>query len=87
MDVNLLKPLVRDRKFLIANEDLWIPLKYEKLLKFCFGCGRIMHTNDGCLEKELAPKDQFGGFFKVETLRKNWWGSGGSRPKIRNNKN
>lgn len=56
VDVNLLKSLARGRKFAVMNEELWIPLKYKKLSKFCFGCGRIMHTKDGCPVKDSVFK-------------------------------
>jgi hypothetical protein len=29
-------------------EDLWIQLKYERLLDFCFDCGRLSHQRRDC---------------------------------------
>lgn len=38
VEINLTKPLARDCKITIMGEDMWTPIRYEKLLKFCFEC-------------------------------------------------
>lgn len=52
VDLNLTKPSAHGRKVTIMEEDLWIPVKYEKFLKFCFGCNRILHEEGRCLIKD-----------------------------------
>lgn len=60
VDLNLYKPLVRGRTILVLEEDLWMPVKYEKLSKFCFGRGRILHEEGDCPLKEAPSADQYG---------------------------
>ncbi|KAK5785161.1 hypothetical protein PVK06_039713 [Gossypium arboreum] len=36
----------------------WISFKYEKLLVFCFGCGRIGHSLNDCDELNPAEKNR-----------------------------
>lgn len=40
-----------------TQEKVWIPFKYEMLLNFCFGCGRIGHGTKECTELFEANKD------------------------------
>ena len=44
-------------------KDLWISLKYEKLLELCFRCGLIGHSEGKCTEKKLFLRNEFGGLF------------------------
>lgn len=53
VELNLSKQLTRKRTPSVLDDDLWIPVKYEKLPKFCFDCGRILYEEGGCLMKEL----------------------------------
>jgi hypothetical protein len=32
----------------VKNKSLWVAFQYEKLPKFCFTCGVIMHGKGGC---------------------------------------
>lgn len=59
-------------KISVAGDNLWIPVKYEKLPKFCFGCGRILHE-DGCCSLEEPPSsEQFGVWLRIEVHHKPW---------------
>lgn len=56
LEVN--KPLTRG--IFIHNEDLkesWVPFKYERLLRFCFGCGRMRHGLKDCMEVVQEVKE------------------------------
>lgn len=61
MDINLTKPLARGRRITIWGETLWVIMKYEKLPKIYFKCGRILHTEGGCLINESSPKISMEG--------------------------
>lgn len=39
-----LKKSVSSRFINVRWEKFWFPIKYEKLLKLCFTCGRILYT-------------------------------------------
>jgi hypothetical protein len=49
--LDLQKPLLRGRKLKINGSSILITYQYEKLLKFCFRCGAIMHGGTGCPER------------------------------------
>ncbi|XP_041011254.1 uncharacterized protein LOC121255023 [Juglans microcarpa x Juglans regia] len=44
--LDLTKPIARRRKVTINGSKFWIPLKYEKLPRFYFKCGRILHEGN-----------------------------------------
>lgn len=69
LELSLMKPLARGCKISITGEDSWIPVRYEKLSKFCFGCEQILHEEGGCIWKENSPKDQFGTWLMAEIQR------------------
>ncbi len=43
--------------------DIWISLKYERLLEFCFRCGIIGHTDVHCETNKVVLTNEFGGKF------------------------
>jgi hypothetical protein len=49
--LDLTKPLPRGRKINIQGNSIWIRFQYERLPRFCFHCGVIIHGKDGCLKK------------------------------------
>jgi hypothetical protein len=49
--LDLQKPLLRGRKLKINGSSILITFQYEKLPKFCFRCGAIMHGGTGCPER------------------------------------
>ena len=49
--IDLYKPLARKLK--IQGATKWIPFQYERLPKFCFSCGTILHGKTGCPKKSM----------------------------------
>ncbi|MFQ6650220.1 hypothetical protein Gotur_022847 [Gossypium turneri] len=57
--LNVQKPLRRGIFVLRGNENrYWIPFKYEKLPKFCFGYGKLGHDLQECTVVQPAEKDK-----------------------------
>lgn len=55
IEINITKPLPRGRPLKVMGDNLWIPLKFEKLSRFCFNYGRIVHEMP-CIS-HIATKD------------------------------
>lgn len=72
MALNLTKSLACDRKISMAREDLWILVKYEKLPKFYFGCGRILNEDGGFSLKKPPSSKQFGVWLRAKVHQKPW---------------
>lgn len=50
--IDLTRPLARGTSATVKGEKHWVSFKYEKLPKFCFKCGCIIHNpSKGCLQK------------------------------------
>lgn len=53
------------------GDTLWISFKYERLSDFCYGCGRIDHTEKACsttgqaVPHPLAPTSQYGQWLQA----------------------
>ncbi|XP_041019827.1 uncharacterized protein LOC121261463 [Juglans microcarpa x Juglans regia] len=77
INIELMKPLARGRTITMKGEKLWIPVKYEKLPRFCFECGCLIHGPQGCTGK-LGEKLQYGVWLRADTKI-------GSKLKIRAN--
>ncbi|KAF7130068.1 hypothetical protein RHSIM_Rhsim10G0119700 [Rhododendron simsii] len=52
------------------EEDLWVHFKYERLSDFCYGCGKVSHTTNECMEKHsFNAKDwEFDGSLRAEFM-------------------
>lgn len=56
--------------------DLWIEFKYERLSKFCYGCGRIGHDEDSCKDKEGNDHSgDYGPWLRTSGIRKTQYAS------------
>jgi len=70
--VDLSKPLVRRRMLKLNGISTWIAFQYEKLPKFCFQCGMVLHGMGGCLNlreagrKGILPQVQFGVWLRAD---------------------
>lgn len=67
--LDLYKPLARGRAITLHGLKYWIPLQYEKIPRFCFKCGRILHVGDACSESDQSSNDthQFGTWLRAVT--------------------
>jgi hypothetical protein len=59
--INLFQPLERGRNLKVAGNTAWVSFKYEKLLVFCFRCGRIIHGPRGCVELQTRKSSHDQG--------------------------
>ncbi|XP_035543563.1 uncharacterized protein LOC118347656 [Juglans regia] len=66
--LNLKKPLARGWTITLQGLKTWIPIQYEKLLRFCLQCGRIVHEEKGCTVPILMETSnrQFGSWLRAE---------------------
>ncbi|XP_038688762.1 uncharacterized protein LOC119987929 [Tripterygium wilfordii] len=46
--LSLLKPLTRGKMIHFPTRDVLVNFKYERLPKFCFSCGCMIHSKGGC---------------------------------------
>jgi hypothetical protein len=46
--LDLSKPLSRGRIIKVQDKELWVPFQYEKIPRFCFKCGVVMHNSQTC---------------------------------------
>lgn len=49
MLLDLCKPLLHGLMVNIGGITTWVTYKYERLPKFCFSCGLILHGSSGCI--------------------------------------
>lgn len=58
---------------MVHDKMVWLNFKYEKLPRFCFQCGWIMHGEDGCSagpNAEPLIEPQFGSWLRAhDTFR------------------
>jgi hypothetical protein len=79
--IDLTKPLARGRMLKFQGKTKWIPFQYERLPKFCFNCGVIIHGRTGCsnrstMKQQVQPA-QFGLWMRAPSPpRRNERGQG-----------
>jgi hypothetical protein len=47
VNIELYQPLERGRALLLTGNSCWVSFKYEKLMEFCYRCGKILHDEKG----------------------------------------
>lgn len=75
---DLNKVVASGRTVNLLWRNVWVPLSYEKLSRICFKCGRILHSEEGCLIVSGEEEGQFGPWlraglsksFRFEGMRK-----------------
>lgn len=75
VDLPINKILVRGQYINIKGKKFWICMKYEKLPKFCFNCGKITHSTTCIFPSASNSHPQFGVWLKVESI---WHGMAGA---------
>jgi hypothetical protein len=66
--IDLRKPLARGRKLNMQGITKWIPFQYERLPRFCFNCGLIVHGKTGCPKKSMLRQQdnqEFGNWLRA----------------------
>lgn len=56
--IDITRPLIRGRFLKVGDDQVWLPIKYERLPSFCFQCGVIKHQVGGCSKGKQWPKHQ-----------------------------
>lgn len=62
IEVDLKKPISRGRTINVLGNKHWIPLIYEKLLRICFDCGRVIHGEGSYKEGKAYPNNSSGQY-------------------------
>lgn len=86
--VNIHKPLESGRALNLGRKTYWVTFKYEKLLLFCYNCGRILHGGCGCDKRSSQRRHEEDGVkprgvsLQVEDLRRKFSGGVGGRDSL-----
>lgn len=81
IEIELDTPLLRGTKLMLEDELVWVEFKYEKLLVFCYYCGKIGHQERSCERKVddarggKVVEGQYGNWLRVQ-------GSGGGKGSV-----
>jgi hypothetical protein len=73
--IDLTKPLERGRALHLDGQSYWVMFKYEKLPRFCFFCGRVVHGRLGCPVRRdstshvAEEKKEWGTWLRVDVRR------------------
>ena len=69
VDIPIDKPLRRDGFVpCLEGERVWINYRYERLLAFCYRCGRLRHDEKACVNHCLGGEDgsvQYGDWLRA----------------------
>ncbi|XP_059451002.1 uncharacterized protein LOC132181786 [Corylus avellana] len=67
--LDLTKPLARGRRLKIEGSSVWINFQYERIPRFCFHCGIVLHGRMGCMKKPgtsaLGSATEYGPWLRV----------------------
>jgi hypothetical protein len=83
--IELTKQLECGRALHLEKQSHWVSFKYEKLLMFCFFCGRIVHGRSSCPERHdmwmnsAERTKQWGTELRAIAPKRNTQGVGGGR--------
>jgi hypothetical protein len=69
--IDLTKPLSRGRIIKVQEKDIWVAFQYEKIPRFCFTCGIVVHCSKKCGEyggrrvQRAEGTEDFGPWLRV----------------------
>jgi hypothetical protein len=46
--IDLSKPLAKGMIIRVQDKELWVAFQYEKIPRFCFNCGIVVHNKQSC---------------------------------------
>ncbi|XP_042942840.1 uncharacterized protein LOC122277023 [Carya illinoinensis] len=69
VEIDITKPLLRGIFISVEGKQTWIQLRYERLPSFCFNCGTIKHTTQGCILSRNEEKQQYGAWLRAAAPR------------------
>ncbi|XP_042948082.1 uncharacterized protein LOC122280957 [Carya illinoinensis] len=70
--IDMKKPLARGSTCILNGVKVWSPVQHEKLPRFCFTCGQIIHENVECQSKtDSSP--QYGAWLRAASSAKKKW--------------
>jgi hypothetical protein len=68
VEIKMDQPLVRGVPLKESEEESegkWFDIKYERIPHFCFDCGRLVHSVEGCLAEKEDVK-QWGEWLQAD---------------------
>jgi hypothetical protein len=74
IQIDLTKPLARGRTINLFGKKVGVIFQYEKLPRYCFDCGKIIHGREGCKykgeDRKLESEKQYGTWLRVPSPRR-----------------
>ncbi|XP_042962419.1 uncharacterized protein LOC122296681 [Carya illinoinensis] len=69
INLNITQPLDRGRTIMVKGKEMWIPFSYEKLPRFCFSCGCIVHREECCsnIYGKEEGEEQYGSWMRASS--------------------
>lgn len=65
VECDLGKVVTRGRTMNIQGKSMWVLFSYEKLLKMCFRCGRVLHQSQGYSGRGPGSERQYGPWLRA----------------------
>lgn len=72
VDLELSKALERGRELRFRGRSYWASFRYEKLPRFCFSCGKILHGPKGCSAGSLSALKEkpYGSWLRADSINR-----------------
>lgn len=69
--VDVTKPLLRGMILVIGQRKIWVKIKYERSLNFCYVCGRLGHVDMDCDEENQVQDQQvYGDMLRSSSMKR-----------------
>lgn len=75
VEINLENPLLRGAKLQLDGKTVWVEFRYEKLVFFCYYCGKVGHSEKSCSYRyqdtlnNKVQEGQYGDWLHAESSR------------------